>query len=310
MDATETEIAGPAGPIAVVDGHGDGPDVVLCHGGNRTLLDWEPLLPHLSGFRTVAYDLRGHGRSASPGDGDYSWDAHLADLDAVIAATGLDSPFVVGHSLGGMLAVCHAARTPSCPGAVDLDGFGGSLPGTHPGLSPEETERRMRRQVAELAAALGPDVVDEAYTATLDAQAGQRATALGVDPERERATARRAREPVPGGVRRKPAPSEQPALVAPLLGWSVFTELRALGGRPALLVRGANPPPTEHLPEEYRELTESLLLGIGREFAALRAARGPVRTAEVAGTGHMLHLQAPDTVGPLVRDFLHAAWES
>ena len=43
----ELAVDGPAGSLAVVDHGGDGPDVVLLHGANRTLRDWTPVLDHL-----------------------------------------------------------------------------------------------------------------------------------------------------------------------------------------------------------------------------------------------------------------------
>ena len=137
-------VTGPAGDIAVADHGGDGPDVVLCHGANRTLLDWEPLLPHLKGMRLVSYDLRGHGRSDLPADDDYSWSAHLADLDEVTDALALEDPRVIGHSLGGMIALCHGVRRPDCPGVVDLDGFGGGRPELYPGLDAAGRRRTAR----------------------------------------------------------------------------------------------------------------------------------------------------------------------
>lgn len=127
LHAPHLRVTGPPGDLAVADHGGDGPDVVLCHGANRTLLDWERLRPHLTGMRLVSYDLRGHGRSDPPADEDYGWAAHLADLDAVTEALALENPRVIGHSLGGMIALCHGQRRPDCPGVVDLDGLGGGF---------------------------------------------------------------------------------------------------------------------------------------------------------------------------------------
>jgi pimeloyl-ACP methyl ester carboxylesterase len=51
---------------------------------------------------------------------------------------GLDNPAVVGHSLGGALAIRWAKRHPECPGVVNLDGHG--HPSTYPGLSQSEVD--------------------------------------------------------------------------------------------------------------------------------------------------------------------------
>ncbi|WP_412539977.1 alpha/beta hydrolase [Longispora sp. K20-0274] len=109
--------------IVVRDHGGEGPDVVLLHGGGRTLEDWRWVVPHLqnAGRRVVAVDLRGHGHS---GRASWTWDGAVGDLEAVVDQLGLDRPTVVGHSLGGMLAALWATRHPECPLAVNVEGFG------------------------------------------------------------------------------------------------------------------------------------------------------------------------------------------
>ncbi|MDH6126164.1 alpha/beta fold hydrolase [Kitasatospora sp. GP82] len=89
---TADTVEGPAGRIAVVDHGGDGPDVLLLHGATRTLLDWEAVRPHLPGLRLVAMDLRGHGRSDTPADGDYGWAGQPADAGHMLH---LERPGVV-----------------------------------------------------------------------------------------------------------------------------------------------------------------------------------------------------------------------
>lgn len=63
-------------------------------------------------FTVVAVDLPGHGHSPCPDDPDaFTRDAALADIDQVL--TSLDErPVLVGHSLGGYLALAHAATRP------------------------------------------------------------------------------------------------------------------------------------------------------------------------------------------------------
>lgn len=67
----------------------------------------------------TALDLRGVGRSDAPDDG-YSIPELADDTAAFCAAVGVERPVVVGHSLGGMIAVDLGARYPSLPSALVL----------------------------------------------------------------------------------------------------------------------------------------------------------------------------------------------
>jgi 3-oxoadipate enol-lactonase len=74
---------------------------------------WEPQIPALvdAGFRVVAYDARGHGKSPVP-NGPYSMDDLADDLAALLDATDTDRAHVIGLSLGGMTAMALTARHP------------------------------------------------------------------------------------------------------------------------------------------------------------------------------------------------------
>jgi pimeloyl-ACP methyl ester carboxylesterase len=107
-------VAGPAGRLLVDDG-GTGPDVpvVLIHSlaGNRG--QWTPQLTHLRRTRrTVALDLRGHGRSEAPADRRYAPSDYAADVLRAMDACGIGRAVVVGHSLGGGVAVALAGSAP------------------------------------------------------------------------------------------------------------------------------------------------------------------------------------------------------
>lgn len=305
--APHHRIAGPAGDIAVADHGGHGPDVVLCHGANRSLLDWERMRPHLTGMRLVSYDLRGHGLSDPPTDEDYSWAAHLADLDAIVDVLALDNPRVVGHSLGGMIALCHGRRHPLCPGAVNLDGFGGGATELYPGLEAEVVADRRARQLAAQSAALAPDVIEAGQAEEAVERARRTAAAYGLDTALEEAGARRSLQLLEDGrYRRKPAASAQAALMEPLEGWNAFTVARE-AVCPTLLVQGGQAPDLTRLPAPLRELNEALLAGVRNELEALgKDGRPGLRFARVPEAGHMLHLQTPEATGALVRDFLLA----
>lgn len=118
FELREAWIAGPAGNLFVWEG-GDLADargelpVVLVHGLAGSLRQWRhqlsSLWPHR---RAVAFDLRGHGRSDRPRDGDYGIAAHAADLAAVLDAYRLPRAVLVGHSMGAAVVVEYAAANP------------------------------------------------------------------------------------------------------------------------------------------------------------------------------------------------------
>lgn len=81
---------------------GEGSDVLLIHAGVADSRMWDELFPVLAKrFRCIRYDVRGFGRSTFPG-GPYS---HVADLDGLFRAAGVDSAAVVGASAGGQIAI-------------------------------------------------------------------------------------------------------------------------------------------------------------------------------------------------------------
>ncbi len=124
--------------LACRDFGGDGPDLVLLHGAGMTQRSLEAVAGLLGdACRVVTYDLRGHGDST---DGQWTFEAALRDLDAVIAAFDLSAPAVAGHSLGGMLALLYGATHPECPGVVNLDGWGLGRPEEHDGIAVSEVE--------------------------------------------------------------------------------------------------------------------------------------------------------------------------
>ena len=84
---------------------GSGPVILFVHGLLGSHRNWVHLTDRLSSaYRVVAPDLFGHGGSAKP-MGDYSLGAHAATLRDLIDWLGLDHVTVVGHSLGGGIAM-------------------------------------------------------------------------------------------------------------------------------------------------------------------------------------------------------------
>ncbi len=111
---------------------GDGPDVVVLHGGPGAHHDY--LLPQFdalaSGRRLRYYDQRGGGRSAVSRDVPVGWREHVGDLLGLVEAWNIDRATILGYSWGGLLAMLfaiqHADRIERLalvsPGAVTAGG--------------------------------------------------------------------------------------------------------------------------------------------------------------------------------------------
>jgi pimeloyl-ACP methyl ester carboxylesterase len=92
---------------------GGGPCLVFCHGFSLNQDIWHYQRRDLpASFRCVFFDQRGHGRSGSARDDDYSLHALARDLKAVIDWTGEDRVVVVAHSMAGMAALELASAFP------------------------------------------------------------------------------------------------------------------------------------------------------------------------------------------------------
>jgi pimeloyl-ACP methyl ester carboxylesterase len=91
------------------------PAVVMLHGWGASLFTFHDAFARLTatGARVIAFDLRGHGLSGHPNArGSYSLEANLDDLDACLDALSLERAALVGHSLGGGIALHYALRRP------------------------------------------------------------------------------------------------------------------------------------------------------------------------------------------------------
>jgi pimeloyl-ACP methyl ester carboxylesterase len=91
---------------------GEGPVILFVHGITGSCRHWDPLLPLLAErYTVIAPDLLGHGQSAKP-RGDYSLGAYAAGVRDLLVALGHESATVVGHSLGGGIAMQFAYQFP------------------------------------------------------------------------------------------------------------------------------------------------------------------------------------------------------
>jgi pimeloyl-ACP methyl ester carboxylesterase len=109
--------------LAVTDTGGSGTAVVYLNGQFATQGYWRRVVADLgTGWRHITYDERARGRR-SKRSADYSFEAAVRDVDAVLAARGVDRALVVGWSYGAFVGAHWASRNPGrAVGAVLVDG--------------------------------------------------------------------------------------------------------------------------------------------------------------------------------------------
>ncbi len=99
------------------------PPVVLLHGvGSRGQSWWPVIDPLAARFHLYQLDLRGHGASGKPAAG-YLMEHYAEDLDAALDALDLpgDETRIMGHSLGGLVALSWASERPSRAAALVVE---------------------------------------------------------------------------------------------------------------------------------------------------------------------------------------------
>lgn len=282
MDFRESSVAVRGLSLRVRErGPPDGPATVLLHGWLDHRGSFDLLAPLLPG-RTVAVDHRGHGDSSWAGAGAfYHFVDYLGDLDVLVREMKLPAPLrLVGHSMGGALALLYAAGRPelvahvTCLDAVPLLIAAGEVPDRLAGWFEDLGKPRDRRPVASVDDArermlrANPELAPAA--AHLLAEG-----AVGPDPARGGALAwkwdpmLRARSPLPYTE-------------------DVLREVVRRVRSPVLVLRAER----GHLPDE--EQLRSRLAGV-RDLV--------VET--VAGTSHHLHIEQAQ----LVAKRIQRAWE-
>lgn len=249
------------------------------HGLGGTRRTWDRVVDELATTHTViAPDLPGHGESGAPA-GDYSLGAMAASLRDLLADLGHPSATVVGHSLGGGVALQFAYQFPERTDRLVLISSGGlgsqltpalravTLPGAQTvvaglALVPEPVTRRLlsvgRRLVPGLLAEADTGVVSEGLRRLSDGR--QRQTFI-----------RTART---------------------VINWrgqtvSAAQHLTQLGGLPVMLAWGDQ---DKTIPPHHHRTVAALL--------------PDPHVLEINGAGHYPHETAPDQLVPGLRDFL------
>lgn len=284
-------------PIAVRDFGGDQPPLVLVHGAGGNLAHMTTLARALRPrHRVITLDLRGHGRS---GEGTWTWDAALGDLAAVCVQLDLDRPAIVGHSLGGMLAVLWGQRHPEAPGVISLDGNPPPTRPQHlPGLDPEKAGAELARlhtAFDALEAAAGqvipaeqlPDMVERQQMAARDMGANEKVWIEGF---------RRNLVHENGQTSTRPSATTTTQLRALMNGLDL-TAVYATVTCPRLVVL-----PTRSLPEQepFAELYEA-----HRRYLVEQAKAAPgLRYMSLADASHAMVIEQPGLLASIITDFL------
>jgi len=133
-------------------GTGGALPVLLSHGFGETSRMWRPNLAALADGRPViSWDMRGHGRSGSPAElSEYTQDACVADMAALLDACGARRAVVGGLSLGGYLSLAFWLAHPDRVAALMLFDTG-------PGFRSDEARQRWNERALKTAARLERD---------------------------------------------------------------------------------------------------------------------------------------------------------
>jgi pimeloyl-ACP methyl ester carboxylesterase len=258
---------------------GAGEPLLLVHGLGSTRHTWDVVLGALAETHTViAPDLPGCGESDPPA-GDYSLGAYAVGLRNLLIAIGLRSTTLIGHSLGGGIAMQFAHQFPERTDRLALIGSGGlgrqltpmlraaTLPGANAVVamlahSPEAVTRRVVRGAATVA---------PGFLARPDARPVAQDLRRLTDRGRRRTFVRTARH---------------------VIDWrgqtvSATESLALLTDLPVLLAWGAD---DRVIPPYHHRAVASLLTR--------------PHLVEIAGAGHYPHISAPDQLLPALRTFL------
>lgn len=248
---------------------------LLIHGFADGSYVWADFMSAMAPLcRLLAVDLRGHGDSAWDAKGDYSTSTHLHDIVRAMDALDLDRCLVIGHSMGGALAIRLAAWHPSrVIGVVAVD------------AGPDMDPRSMAHLRAQFDASI------QTYDSVSDYASWILARRPLASPEVLSRIAREALKPdARGGVRLKcdPALAKHGCLSSNdtdvnVQLWSLLAKVTC----PVLIVRGAA---SAMLP---RAVVEKMLQGLGD---------GRLSTVPLAG--HAVMTDNPSGFADATRPFI------
>ncbi len=109
------------------ESHGSGPPVVFVSGWGLSHICWEPVVELLSDrFRCIVYDARGTGRSRVAADAPFELQDLVDDLQVLCERESVFDAHIVGHELGGRVAVLAARLHPQIAATLTITGWWGA----------------------------------------------------------------------------------------------------------------------------------------------------------------------------------------
>lgn len=263
-------------PMTYVE-EGAGPVLLLVHGMGGRYENWREVMEPLARrYTVVAPDLPGHGASA-PGNGDYSIGGLAVGLRDLLLALGHERATLVGHSLGGGIAMNLAYQFPELAERLVLVSSGGlgpevslvlraaALPGSELWIA------ATARTASWAGAAVGRGLATVGLRPTIDVAEVARGYASLVDPGRRSAFLATLRSVINVGGQRIDARDR----------------LYLAAGTPVLIVWGARDPV---IPVSHGERAHEAIAGSRLEI--------------FAGVGHIPQLEAPARFVAVLERFL------
>jgi pimeloyl-ACP methyl ester carboxylesterase len=118
-------------------GNPDGPPMLLIHGGRDLCRNWDWVAEHFAkDYHIIAPDLRGHGDSQWEASGNYTQISYVYDIAQLLQQKNMHDVTVIGHSLGGAIALMYTALFPErVKKLVAIEGMGPS-----PSLAAKQAE--------------------------------------------------------------------------------------------------------------------------------------------------------------------------
>ncbi len=275
---SELSFPGAGVSLHALQSHPDGsPAVLFLHGWLDHAHSFDPLRAALpTGWRTLALDFRGHGKSGQVHGGLYVFTDYLADVELALDAVELPRVHLVGHSLGGSVALTYAAAHPKRVASVTaIDSLGPM------GGEPERIVERLQRFIRDL----HKPPRRRTWPTLAAAAARLRENVGGLSEEASLHLARQGTREVEGGVQFTFDPAHRRASGLAMDEAQVLAVFRAVEA-PVQVIRGSDGMPFDE--ERARE-----------RLRALRA--GP--PAVISG-GHHVHLDSPAEVAQALVAFI------